>query len=128
MKKQNHNDAGQRTPGGIAISGSRSLLRRSITSGILVETRNPLPGQLESQTAEGLDHRFLRSQPRVLGSGSLRKARPSLSEHQHSTQLQLSNSHESKQILLARNESRYNNHVLGHSQMAGFNLIMNGRF
>ena len=126
MKKQNHNDAGQRTPGGIAISGSRSLLRRSITSGILVETRNPLTDQLESQNAEGLDHRFLRSQPRVLGSGSLRKARPSQSKHQHSTQL--SNSHESKQILLARNESRYNNHVLGHSQMAGFNLIMNGRF
>ena len=112
MKKQNHKDAGQRTPGGIAISGSRSLLRRSLTLGILVETRNPLTDQLESQTAEGLDHRFLRSQPRVLGSGSLRKARPSLSEHQHSTQL--SNSHESKQILLARNESRYNNHVLGH--------------
>ena len=112
MKKQNHEDAGQRTPGGIAISGSRSLLRRSLTLGIQVEIRNPQNDQLESQTAEGLDHRFLRSQPRVLGSGSLRKARPSLSEHQHSTQL--SNSHESKQILLARNESRYNNHVLGH--------------
>jgi hypothetical protein len=114
MKKQNHKDAGQRTPGGIAISGSRSLLRRSLTLGILVETRNPLTDQLESQNAEGLDHRFLRSQPRVLGSGSLRKARPSQSKHQHSTQLQLVNSHEPNQILLAHNDSRYNNHVLGH--------------
>jgi hypothetical protein len=32
--------------------------------------------------AEGLDHRFLRSNPRVLGTGSLRKARPRRSEYQ----------------------------------------------
>ena len=114
MKKQNHNDAGQRTPGGIAISGSRSLLRRSLTLGILVEIRNPLNDQLESQTAEGLDHRFLRSQPRVLGSGSLRKARPLQNEHQHSTELQMLNTHEQNQILPTHHKSRYNNHVLGH--------------
>lgn len=39
-----------------------------------------------SQTAEGLDRRFLRSQPRVLGPGSLRKARPRRSEYQFNTQ------------------------------------------
>ena len=33
------------------------------------------------QAAEGLDHRFLRSQPRVIGPGSLRKARPRRSEY-----------------------------------------------
>ena len=32
------------------------------------------------QTAEGIDYRFLRSQPRVIGPGSLRKARPRRSE------------------------------------------------
>ena len=37
------------------------------------------------QTAEGLDHRFLRSQPRVIGPGSLRKARPQQSEYNHNT-------------------------------------------
>ena len=36
----------------------------------------PSDGQLLSQTAEGLDYRFLRSQPRVIGPGSLRRARP----------------------------------------------------
>jgi len=36
----------------------------------------PSAGQPIGQTAEGLDYRFLRSQPRVIGSGSLRKARP----------------------------------------------------
>ena len=35
------------------------------------------------QTAEGLDYRFLRSQPRVIGPGSLRKARPRRSDFQH---------------------------------------------
>jgi hypothetical protein len=46
----------------------------------------PSNGQLLSQTAEGLDYRFLRSQPRVLGPGSLRKARPRQSDYHHSTQ------------------------------------------
>jgi hypothetical protein len=36
-------------------------------------------------TAEGLDYRFLRSQPRVIGPGSLRKARPRRSEYNHNT-------------------------------------------
>ena len=41
----------------------------------------PSDGQLLSQTAEGLDYRFLRSQPRVIGPGSLCKARPRQSEY-----------------------------------------------
>ena len=46
----------------------------------------PSDGQLFSQTAEGLDYRFLRSQPRVIGPGSHRKARPLRSDYHHSTQ------------------------------------------
>ena len=38
------------------------------------------------QTAEGLDYRFLRSQPRVIGPGSLRKARPRQSDYNTNTQ------------------------------------------
>jgi hypothetical protein len=45
----------------------------------------PSDGQLLSQTAEGLDYRFLRSQPRVIGPGSLRKARPRRSEYNATT-------------------------------------------
>lgn len=45
----------------------------------------PSDGQLLSQTAEGLDYRFLRSQPRVIGPGSLRKARPRRSEYNLNT-------------------------------------------
>ena len=36
----------------------------------------PSDSQPIGPTAEGLDYRFLRSQPRVIGHGSLRKARP----------------------------------------------------
>ena len=50
--------------------------------------RNTKPsGSLPAgQTAEGLDYRFLRSQPRVIGPGSLRKARPRQSVSHHTTQ------------------------------------------
>lgn len=41
----------------------------------------PSAVQPASQTAEGLECRFLRSQPRVLGPGSLRKARPRRSDY-----------------------------------------------
>ena len=41
----------------------------------------PSASQPIGQTAEGLDHRFLRSQPRVIGPGSLRKARPRRSDY-----------------------------------------------
>ena len=46
----------------------------------------PSAGQPIGQTAEGLDHRFLRSQPRVIGPGSLRKARPRQSDYNTNTQ------------------------------------------
>jgi hypothetical protein len=65
--------------------GSRSLPRRSLTIGISPKTRNPLPGEPIGPTAEGFDHRFLRSQPRVLGSGSLHWARPRRSEYNLTT-------------------------------------------
>ena len=51
----------------------------------LCRNTKPSAGQLLSQTAEGLDYRFLRSQPRVIGPGSLRKARPRRSDSHHNT-------------------------------------------
>ena len=45
----------------------------------------PSGSQPIGQTAEGLDYRFLRSQPRVIGPGSLRKARPRRSEYNLNT-------------------------------------------
>ena len=45
----------------------------------------PSGSQPIGQTAEGLDYRFLRSQPRVIGPGSLRKARPRRSEYNLTT-------------------------------------------
>ena len=45
----------------------------------------PSAGQPIGQTAEDLDYRFLRSQPRVIGPGSLRKARPRRSDYNHNT-------------------------------------------
>ena len=55
--------------------------------------RNTKPSavQLVSQTAEGPDRRFLRSQPRVFGPGSLRKARPRRSDYYRNTQPPLLN-------------------------------------
>ena len=46
---------------------------------------NPSVGQPIGQTTEGLEYRFLRSQPRVIGPGSLRKARPRRSDSHHNT-------------------------------------------
>ena len=51
----------------------------------LARNMKPSAGQPIRQTAEGLDHRFLRSQPRVIGPGSLRKARPRRSDYNHNT-------------------------------------------
>jgi hypothetical protein len=48
--------------------------------------RKPSDSQPTGPTAEGLDYRFLRSQPRVIGPGSLRKARPRQSEYNTTTQ------------------------------------------
>ena len=46
----------------------------------------PSAGQPIRLTAEGLGYRFLRSQPRVIGSGSLRRARPRRSDYNTNTQ------------------------------------------
>ena len=46
----------------------------------------PSAGQPIRPTAEGLDYRFLRSQPRVIGPGSLRSARPRQSDYNTNTQ------------------------------------------
>src|ERR1035437_9469771 len=61
--------------------GIQKPRRRSLTIGISQQIRNPLAGEPNGPTAEGLDHRFLRSLPRVIGSGSLRKARPRRSDY-----------------------------------------------
>ena len=46
----------------------------------------PSDSQPIGKTAEGLEYRFLRSLPRVIGPGSLRKARPRQSEYNTNTQ------------------------------------------
>jgi len=65
---------------------TQGLRRRSLTIGMLVKNTKPSAVSPASETAEGLDRRFLRSQPRVLGPGSLRKARPRRSEYNPNTQ------------------------------------------
>jgi hypothetical protein len=49
----------------------------------LAKHTKPSADQLIKPIAEGLVYRFLRSQPRVLGSGSLHRARPRHSEYHH---------------------------------------------
>src|ERR1700691_2858468 len=75
-----------RMPGKERPAASQSRTQRPPTTeptlGMLAENTKPSDSRLESQTAEGLDRRFLRSQPRVLGPGSLCKARPRRSEYQ----------------------------------------------
>ena len=76
-------------PGKERPAASRLVIQRPPTTEPhqknLCRNTKPSAGQLISQTAEGLDHRFLRSQPRVLGSGSPRWARPQRSDYHHST-------------------------------------------
>ena len=79
-----------RMPGKERPAASQSLIQRPLTTEPHLRNtgRNTKPStiQLLSQTAEGLDRRFLRSQPRVLGPGSLRKARPRQSDYYRNTQ------------------------------------------
>ena len=89
-KNKSDKDAGQRTPGGVA-NPDPGLRRRSLTIGILVKNTNPSAVSPASETAEGFDRRFLRSQPRVLGPESLRKARPRRSDYYRNTQSRLLN-------------------------------------
>ena len=70
---------------------TQGLRRRSLTIGILVQNTKPSAVSHASETAEGLDRRFLRSQPRVLGPESLRKARPRRSDYYRNTQSLLLN-------------------------------------
>ena len=81
-----------RLPGKERPAASRLVIQRPPTTephlrNAGINTK-PSDGQLLNQTAEGLDYRFLRSQPRVIGPGSLRKARPRRSDYHHSTRNQ----------------------------------------
>ena len=70
----------KRIPGKERPAASRLVIQRPLPT--KPHHRNtgkdtkPSDGQPIGQTAEGIDYRFLRSQPRVIGPGSLRKARP----------------------------------------------------
>ena len=79
-----------RMPGKKRPASSRLVIQRPPTTEPHLRNAGrktkPSDGQLLSQTAEGLDYRFLRSQPRVIGPGSLRKARPRQSDSNHNTQ------------------------------------------
>jgi hypothetical protein len=76
-------------PGKERPAASRLVIQRPPTTkphhrnpGKITKPSGSLP---IGQTAEGLDYRFLRSQPRVIGPGSLRKARPRRSEYNLTT-------------------------------------------
>ena len=79
----------KRMPGKERPAASRLVIQRPPTTKLhqknLCRNTKPSDGQLLSQTAEGLVHRFLRSLPRVIGPGSLRKARPRRSEYNTNT-------------------------------------------
>jgi len=97
-------------PGKERPAASQSRIQRPPTTELhhknAGKNTKPSDSQLASQTAEGFDRRFFRSQPRVLGPGSLRKARPRRSEYQHITQQRPLNIDGLNQTLLAHHESR----------------------
>ena len=70
----------KRMPGKERPAAARLVIQRPPTTKLHQKNprRNTKPstGQPIGQTAEDLVHRFLRSLPRVIGLGSLRKARP----------------------------------------------------
>jgi hypothetical protein len=70
--------------------------------------------------------------PRVIGHGSLRKARPRLSEHNTNTHPVLMNhKHKltgSNHTLQTHPATRQNNHVSSPSKVAGFKVTTSGRF
>jgi hypothetical protein len=74
-----------RRPGKERPAASRLVIQRPPTTELhqknLSRNTKPSAGQPIRQTAEGLDYRFLRSLPRVIGPGSLRKARPRRSDY-----------------------------------------------
>jgi hypothetical protein len=79
-----------RMPGKERPAASRLVIQKPPTTQPhhrnLCTNTKPSAGQPIGQTPEGLDYRFLRSQPRVIGPGSLRKARPRQSEYNNTTQ------------------------------------------
>ena len=78
-----------RMPGKERPAASRLVIQKPLPTKPhhrnLGKNTKPSAGQPIGQTAEGLDHRFLRSQPRVIGPGSLRRARPQRSVSHHNT-------------------------------------------
>ena len=80
----------KRMPGKKRPAASRLVIQRPPTTEPhhrnLCRNTKPSAGPPIGQTAEGLDYRFLRSQPRVIGPGSLRKARPRQSDYNTTTQ------------------------------------------
>src|SRR5271154_2904593 len=80
----------KRMPGKEPPAASRLVIQRPPTTKPhqknLCRNKKPSAGQPIRQTVERLDDRFLRSQPRVFGPGSLRKARPRQSDSQLNTQ------------------------------------------
>ena len=74
-----------RMPGKKSPAASRSPIQRPPPAEPhprnLTRYTKPSDSQPIRPAAEGLDHRFLRSQPRGIGPGSLRKARPRRSEY-----------------------------------------------
>ena len=99
-----------RMPGKERPAASQSRIQRPPTTELhhknAGKNTKPSDSQLASQTAEGFDRRFFRSQPRVIGPGSLRKARPRRSEYQHITQQRPLNIDGLNQTLIGHPESR----------------------
>jgi hypothetical protein len=78
-----------RMPGKERPAASRLVIQKPLPTEPhhrnLERNTRPSASQPVGPTAEGLDYRFLRSQPRVLGLGSLRKARPRRSDYNPNT-------------------------------------------
>jgi hypothetical protein len=78
-----------RMPGKERPAASRLVIQKPLPTEPhhrnLARNTKPSASQPTRQTAEGLDYRFLRSQPRVIGPGSLSKARPRRSEYNLNT-------------------------------------------
>ena len=78
-----------RMPGKERPAASRLVIQKPLPTEPhhrnLERNTKPSASQPTRQAAEGLVYRFLRSQPRVIGPGSLRKARPRQSEYNLNT-------------------------------------------
>jgi hypothetical protein len=90
-------------PGKVRPAASRLVIQEPPTPEPhhrnLATKAKPSASQPIGPTTEGLDYRFLRSQPRVIGPGSLRKARPRRSDYH------LTMHPDALNITLARNRS-----------------------